>query len=35
MTSEAAKDITDDISVSVIVDSEDIFIFDLDGNRLK
>ena len=35
MTSEAAKEITDDISVSVSVDSKDIFIFDLDGNRLK
>ena len=35
MTSEAAKEITDDISVSVSVDSEDVFIFDLEGNRLK
>ena len=35
MTSEAAKELTDDISVSVSVDSEDVFIFDLEGNRLK
>ena len=35
MTSEAATEINDDISVSVSVDAKDIFIFDLDGNRLK
>ena len=35
MTSEAATQINDDISVSVSVDAKDIFIFDLDGNRLK
>ena len=35
MTSEAATEINDDISVAVSVDAKDIFIFDLEGNRLK
>ena len=35
ITSESAEEITDNISVSVSVESKDVFIFDLDGNRLK
>ncbi len=35
ITSESAEEINDNISVSVNVESKDVFIFDLNGNRLK